>query len=217
MKQITIDVFSDLVCPWCFIGARRLETALASLPALPAPVEVKIQYHAFLLDPATPEEGENLADRLQRRYGRDPKQMFAVVESAARESGLTLDFTKVKNTYQTLKGHTLIRHAAQKGTQKALTEALFKAYFLEGRNINSVTELTAIATQHGFTAQEVETLLSNPAELELTRAEARQATEQGITGVPFYVFDGKFAISGGQPPAVFQTALKKALEAQLDA
>jgi len=211
MKQITIDVFSDIVCPWCFIAAKRLEIALATLSE---PVEVTSRYHPFLLDPTTPEEGANLAERLQRKYGVDPKQMFAAVESAARESGLPLDFTKVPNSYQTLKGQTLILHAAKKGTQKALTDALFKAYFLEGRNINSVTELAAIATQHGFSAREVKNLLRDEKELELTRAQAQRASEMGISGVPFYVFDGKFAISGGQQPAVFQMALKKALEAQ---
>jgi predicted DsbA family dithiol-disulfide isomerase len=210
-KQITIDVFSDIVCPWCFIGAKRLDTALSSLDE---PVDVELRYHTFLLDPTTPEGGENLANRLQTKYGRDPKQMFAYVEGAAREAGIPLDFSKVTHSYPTIAGHTLIRHAYEKGTQKALSEALFKAYFLEGRNITSVAELTDVATQHGFTAEEVETLLADKTELEQTRAEAQEATKLGITGVPFFVFDGKFAISGGQQPEVFKRAIQKALDAK---
>ena len=208
MSTLTIDVISDIVCPWCFIGARRLDQALASLPQ---PIEATVVYRPFLLDPSTPPEGEDLRKRIGRKYGMDPERMFGRVEEAARESGIPLDFAKVHRSVSTVRAHVLLRHALEKGTQRALSGALFEAYFLEGRDVGRVDVLAAIGAQHGFAVDEVEALLGDPDELALTRDEAGAAAAQGVQGVPYFVFRRRFALSGAQTPEVFRAAIARAL------
>lgn len=208
MSQLSIDIVSDIVCPWCFIGARRLDQALASLPE---PVEATVVYRPFLLDPSTPPEGEDLRERLARKYGMDPDRMFGRVESAARESGIPLDFGKVRRSVSTARAHTLLRLALEKGTQRALAGALFEAYFLEGRDVGEIDVLADVAAQHGFTVDEAEAKLRDPAELARTREEAGAVAAQGVQGVPFFVFRRRFAMSGAQTPEVFRAAIARAL------
>lgn len=208
MPALTIDIYSDVVCPWCFIGARRLDRALASLD--PA-VEVTIAHHPFLLDPSTPDTGVNLVEHLREKYGRDPVPMFARVEEAGRASGIPLDFSKQTFTYPTVKAHTLLRHAHAKGTQRALADALFTAHFLDALNVSDPELLAALASRHGFEADEARRLVTDERELAITRDEASQAAASGIRGVPFFVFDGRLALSGGQPEEVFRDAIQQAL------
>jgi len=204
MTTLSIDVISDIICPWCFIGTRRLEQALAPL----APkVSAKITYRPFLLDPSTPTEGTDLRARLRNKYGVDPSTMFARVESAARASGIPLDFTKVTRTVSTIAAHTLLRHAIAKETQPALADALFSAYFLEGLDVGEIATLARIASAHGFSVDEATALLRDDAELARTREEAAGAAESGIQGVPFFVLDGRLAISGAQPVETFRAAV----------
>src|SRR5580658_347341 len=119
--MLSIDIVSDVICPWCFIGARRLDQALASLTE---PITAEVSFHPFLLDPKTPPEGADLRERLRAKYGVDPERMFARVEAAARESGIPLDFSKVRRTPSTVAAHTLLDAAYPKGTQHALAGAL---------------------------------------------------------------------------------------------
>jgi predicted DsbA family dithiol-disulfide isomerase len=206
MSPLTIDIVSDVICPWCLIGTRRLDETLATLPDLP----IAVRYHPFLLDPATPPEGVDLRERLRKKYGGDPEAMFARVEAAARDAGIPLDFARVRRTVPTLPAHTLLRHAAPLGTQQALARALFDAYFLEGRDVGKPDVLAELATRHGFEADAVRTLLADPAELEQTRADAAAMVEQGITGVPFFIFGERVAVSGAQPPDVLRAAIARA-------
>lgn len=209
MTPLSIDVVSDVVCPWCFIGDRRLAQALAARPDVAA----TITYHPFLLDPTTPDAGGDLREHLRRKYGADPDAMFGRVESAARGSGIPLDFSKVRRFASTVRAHTLIRLAAVKGTQHALARALFAAYFLDGRDIGDADTLAAIAEAHGFTRDEALAVMRDPGALDETRAEARAAAAQGISGVPFFVFADKFALSGAQPVEVFLQAIDRAVAA----
>lgn len=208
MPALTIDIFSDVVCPWCFIGARRLDRALASLD--PA-VDVTIAHHPFLLDPATPEAGVNVAEHLREKYGRDPGPIFARVEEAGRASGIPLDFSKQTSSYPTVRAHTLLRHAHAKGTQRAVADALFTAHFLDARNVSDPDLLEGIAIQHGFEAGEARRLVTDEGELAITRNEAADAAARGIRGVPFFVFGGRLSVSGGQPEEVFRDAIQQAL------
>jgi len=209
MRALTIDVVSDVVCPWCLIGVRRLEQALATFPD----VDATIRLHPFLLDPSTPEEGVDLRERLQKKYGVPAAQMFARVEAAARESGIPLDFAKVTRGVATTRAHTLLRHALAKGTQRALNDALLDAYFLEGRDIGNLDVLVELASAHGFEADAARALLRDEAELKATRAEAAAVAAQGISGVPFFVFGERFALSGAQPIDALQMVIERALEA----
>lgn len=208
-EPLRIDVFSDIVCPWCFIGVVRLERALAALGM--ADSDVKLSYHAFMLDPDTPEGGRDLQDELRKKYGVEPRQMFDRVEAVAEESGIPLDLSKVVHSYPTARAHTLLRHAEAKGTQPKLSRALFDAYFLEVRNISDVNVLAAIASAHGFDDEEARALVTNEAELEVSRREATEAARAGIRGVPFFIVNGNLAVSGGQPESVFQDVIQRAL------
>lgn len=208
MKELAIDIVSDVICPWCFIGSRRLEQALE-----PAPdgVAVDVTYRPFLLDPSTPKEGADLRDRLRAKYGVDPDKMFASVEAAARSSGIPLDFSKVRRTPSTIAAHTLLRHAISKGTQAALARALFEGYFLEGRDIGDADVLAAIAGGHGFEADEAIRLVRDEAELGKTVEEAGEAAASGVRGVPFFVLGGRLAVSGAQSADVLRGAIAKAI------
>ena len=208
-KPPTIDFVSDVICPWCFIGLRRLEDALAEEGAADTP----IAFHPFQLDPSTPEEGVDLRERLAGKFGADPEAMFRRVESAARESGIPLDFGKVRRSANTLKAHALITRALDKGTQHALAKALFEAYFLEGRDVGADAVLVDIASAHGFERSEAERLLADRDALDLTRAEAAAMSRQGIRGVPFIIFGGKLAVSGAQPTDIFREAFRRAKSA----
>lgn len=206
---VTIDLFSDIVCPWCYIGAKRLEQALAGLSS---ELTAEICYHPFILDPALPRCGTSLPDKLRQKYGVDPKQLWGRVECAAQTSGLELDLSLQTRVYPTDAAHTLLRHAHAKGTQLALADAFFHAYFIEAKNIADENVLAELATAHGFTHEEAFELSTCRTELELTREEALSAARGGIRGVPFFIFDGRFAVSGAQHVSILQAALRKALE-----
>jgi predicted DsbA family dithiol-disulfide isomerase len=206
--MLTIDIVSDVICPWCFIGVRRLDQALESLPE---PVEAKVGFHAFLLDPSIPAGGADLRERLRAKYGVDPDKMFGRVEAAARESGIPLDFSKVRRTPNTVAAHTLIGHALEKGTQRALARALFQAYFLEGKDIGDPLVLGDLAAAHGFERDDAIRLATDASELARTRAEASAAAARGITGVPFFVFGGRVGVNGAQSAEVLRGAIGKAL------
>lgn len=147
VNQIRVDVHSDFVCPWCFVGARRLQAALDSFGN---EVDVETRHHPYLLYPRAPMDGFDLRTLLMQRYRQVPEQMFDVVEAAGREAGLPAGFSRVTRVYSTVDAHTLVRHAERKGTDRALVEAVFTAYFVQGRNIGDRQDLMQIAAKHGF-------------------------------------------------------------------
>jgi predicted DsbA family dithiol-disulfide isomerase len=200
-----IQVFSDVVCPWCFIGMTRLDRALESLG-----VPAQVTYRPFMLAPDTPPEGFNVAEDLRRKYGGDPRPLWARAEAEARASGLELDLAKQTMSYPTAAAHTLIRHALPRGTQRALVRALFQAYFQQAQNIADPAVLAALAAPHGFSDEEVRALISDPAELAATRRAHDEAIALGVRGAPFYVLAQKLAFSGAQPEQVFRRALEQA-------
>jgi predicted DsbA family dithiol-disulfide isomerase len=204
---ITIDLYADLVCPWCYIGSERLDQAIAGT------ADVVVRHKPFMLQPGAPAEGVDIPEMLRKKYRADPQQMFARVEAAARDSGQTLDLSKQPRSYPTVRAHTLLRHAEARGTQRALARALYRANFDEGRNIADVGVLAELASAHGFDAAEVEALLTSEPELAATSAAVLEAAGLGIRGVPFFVFDGKLAVSGAQPVDVLRAALSEATAA----
>ena len=204
-RPISIDLFTDIVCPWCFLGNERLERVLA---ATGQPAEVS--HHPFVLDPHTPPEGKDIPAMLREKYGVDPKQVWDRLEAEARKSGIEVDLSKVRYSYPTIRAHTLVRLAAAKGTQRALVRDLFRANFLEARDISDLDVLTEFAAWHGFAADEVAGLLTDERELTTTRREAAEAAARGITGVPFYILDQRYAISGAQQEEVLRAAIERA-------
>ena len=205
-QSIRIDLFTDIVCPWCLIGTARLDQALAELEDT---VKVEVFHHPFLLDPSTPENGQNTKERLKAKYGGDIDAMQARVEAAARDAGVALDLSVQPMSYPTIKPHTLIRAAAPQH-QYPLAKAFAAAYFLEGKNITDDGVLADIAADHGFDRQAALDLIADEAERDTTQAMALSASQQGITGVPFFIFDNQFAVSGAQPPEVFARAFRVA-------
>lgn len=209
-ESLSIEVVSDVVCPWCYIGTERLHAALSA-----ARVEADVRFLPFLLAPSVPDEGADLREWLGQRYG-DPEPMFRRVEAVAKESGVTIDFSRVRKHASTVRAHTLLRHAHPRGTQPALARDLFAAYFGEGRDVGAMDVLVELGGRHGFEASEVITLLESPTELDRTRVLARPP---GISGVPFTLVGRKgapegakrFAIKGAQPVEVFQAAIERAL------
>ena len=208
-RTLKVALFTDIVCPWCLIGSARLDKAIA---ALPPDVKVDVENHPFYLDPNTPPEGYDVAEMLRSKYGRDPKTIWARDEGEAKTSGIDLDLSQQPRTFPTQKAHTLIRLARPKGTQHALANAIAAAYFLEHRQVNEPEVLAEIATQFGFTREEALSDIADPRELEESHELAIAAAQQGIQGVPFFIFGGRFAMSGAQPEEVFDMAFKKALE-----
>ena len=173
MTQIEIDVFSDFVCPWCFIGWRRLQAALESFGHM----DVVTRHHPYLLYPDVSAEGIDLRASLSQRYRQSPERLFEPVEAAGREAGIPLDFSKVARVYSTVDAHTLARHAQPKGTASAFAEGIFAAYFLEGRNIADRGVLVDSAVRHGFTNAETHALLDDAGERRRTREDAEQTMQ----------------------------------------
>jgi len=205
-RTLKIDVFSDIVCPWCLIGTARLDKAIA---ALPGDVHVDVENHPFYLDPTTPPEGYDVGDMLREKYGREPKAIWARAEEQARASGINLVLSKQPRTFPTQKAHTLIRLAREKGTQHAFANAIASAYFLAHRPVNDDAVLAEIAMGFGFTREEALSDINDPREVAITHNLAVNAARQGLRGVPFYVFGARFALSGCQPEEVFGMALQK--------
>jgi predicted DsbA family dithiol-disulfide isomerase len=203
---LRIDLFADVVCPWCFLGSERLERVLA---ALGRPAEVV--HHPFLLDPKTPEAGDDIPARLRRKYGVPPEALWARLEAEARKSGLELDLSKQRLSYPTARAHALLAAAGAKGTQRELLRALYRAYFQDARNINDPAVLAEVAAGHGFTADEVAHITGDEEALRTIRDEARAAAAAGINGVPFFVFDERVAVPGAQPEEVLRQAIEQAI------
>jgi predicted DsbA family dithiol-disulfide isomerase len=207
-KLLKIDVFTDVVCPWCLVGSARLDAALGNLPD---DVEVVVENHPFYLDPTVPPEGVDVAQMLRAKYGRDPAELWARVESEAAKAGIDLDLSKQPRMFNTAKAHTLTRLAKGNGNQHELANAIAEAYFLGHRQINDDNVLADIASEHGWDRGDALDAINDENELAMTADLATSAAQQGIRGVPFFVFGEKYALSGAQPAEVFAQALEKTI------
>jgi predicted DsbA family dithiol-disulfide isomerase len=207
-RQLKIDVFTDVVCPWCLVGSARLDQALA---ALPDDVELVVENHPFYLDPTVPPEGVDVGEMLKAKYGRDPKEMWARVEGEAKKAGIDLDLSRQPRMFNTAKAHTITRLARPNGNQHELANAIAEAYFLEHRQINDDNVLADIAVQFGWDRGDALDAMNDANELAITEQLATSAAQQGIRGVPFFVFAEKYALSGAQPDEVFAEALEKTI------
>lgn len=206
-SEIKIDVFSDPACPWCLVGLARLDKALA---ALPGDVAAEIVHHPFLLDANAPAEGEDVVEMLRAKYGRDPYEAWDRLEAEAKTSGVDLDMRKQKMRYASGPAEALIM-AAEKGVQHKLARALGDAYYLEARNIADPEVLADVAAGFGFSRDEAIAIATEPARQTAITQAAAEAAAQGINGVPFFIFQGKYALSGAQPEEVFARALETVL------
>jgi predicted DsbA family dithiol-disulfide isomerase len=203
--MLTIDVISDVICPWCFIGKRRLEKALGVQPAT-------IRWHAYQLNPDMPREGiERIAYRT-RKFGSWERslELDAQVAAAGRREGIAFNFDKMARTPNTLDAHRIIWLAGEWGAQDALVEALFLAHFTDGRDLSDRVTLAEIAAEAGLDRFEADGLLTGDGGLEVVRASDEQARRLRVSGVPFFVVNGRVALSGAQPPELFRQAFEQA-------
>jgi len=205
---IKIDIWSDIACPWCYIGKRHLEAGIASLGE-DAP-DVEIEYHSFELAPDTPVDFEGSEiDFLAKHKGLPAdrvQQMLQHVTGVAANAGLDYDFDALKHT-KTLKAHELLHFAKSQGRQLELSEVLFKAYFTDGRHVGRVDELVELAVEAGLDGDVAREALESGRYAADVQADIAQAGAYGINGVPFFVFEGKYGVSGAQPAEVFGQVL----------
>lgn len=206
--MLTIDVISDVICPWCWIGKRRLEKALDGRPAT-------VRWHPFQLNPDMPREGiERKAYRI-RKFGNwvRSQELDAQVAAAGCGEGLAFNFDRQTRTPNTLDAHRVIWLAGERGVQDAMAEALFQAYFTDGRDLCDRNTLAEVAAGGGLHRSEVDELLAGDKGLNVVRAGEEHARRLGVSGVPFFVVNGKVALSGAQPPELFRQAFDQAGEA----
>jgi predicted DsbA family dithiol-disulfide isomerase len=197
--MIRIDIVSDAICPWCYIGKRRLERALAADGA-----DVVVGWRPFQLNPDMPDEGMDRKEYLRLKFGTDSGgERYKHVIAAGLEEGIPFDFAGIKRTPNTIKAHRLIRRAEGEGTQDATVEALFLAYFTRGADIGDIETLADIAASVGADRGAVRAYLASDEGDAEVRAEDQFARRAGIQGVPCFVVERKYAISGAQPPEAF--------------
>lgn len=203
--MILLEIYSDPICPWCYIGKARLDRALESRPDHP----FEVRWQPFQLNPDMPQDGMDRAEYMALKFGDDQAVIVAhrpVIE-AAEEAGLTLALPAITRTPNTLDAHRVIHWAGLEGRQSAMVSALFRAYFREGRDIGDRDTLLDLARQSGLDQSMIARLLASDADRVLIREADRMARARGISGVPFFVIDGKYAVSGAQPVQVWQNVI----------
>ena len=212
MKPVRIEVWSDVACPWCWVGKRHLEEALQDFPH-----EAEVVWRAFELDPAAPrqlDDDVDLVERLAKKYGTTragAQQMIDRMTRVGAENGLEFRFDAVKpgNTFD---AHRLLHFAAQHGKQDAMKERLFAAYMHEGKAVADRGVLADLAEEVGLDPEAVRASLATDAFTEDVRAEELQARQLGVTGVPFFAVAGRYAVAGAQPAALLRQILQRAYD-----
>ena len=214
-EPIKIDVWSDIACPWCYIGKRNLESGLAvAAQSADAPV-VEVTYHSYELSPDTPVDFDGSEiDFLAGHKGmpaEQVKQMLENVTGVAANAGLEYNFDILKHT-NTVKAHELLHFAKEQGVQPEMMERLMRAYFTEGSHVGRVEDLAVLASEVGLDADATREALTSGRFTAAVRADQAQAQAYGINGVPFFVIDGKYGVSGAQPAETFTQILQQVWE-----
>lgn len=196
-----IDIFSDPVCPWCFIGTRRLRRALAARPEL----NPSIRWRPFQLNPAMPPEGMDRTAYLASRFGSltEAERLNANVGHVGALEGIAFDFERIEVAPSTINAHRLIRYAEAFDLHSAMADAVFAAYFLDGRDIGDVEALIDIADDVGLEHAAARTFLTSAEGIDAVRGEDMRARQLGIESVPCFIVDKRFVISGAQEPEAF--------------
>ena len=195
-----LDIFSDPICPWCFIGKRRLERALAARPDL----DIEVHWRAFQLNPEMPAEGMDRQLYLELKFGGPAaaQRIYDTISEAGVSEKIDFDFGAIRRTPNTVNAHRLIRRAGTEGKQDAVVEALFARYFLEGEDIGPLSALLEVGEAAGLAPAGLEAFLAGTEESEAVRDEDALARRTGIQGVPTFIFANRFALSGAHEPEV---------------
>ncbi len=208
MSPIVIDVVSDVVCPWCYVGKRRLEGALR------AAGDVEVRWRPYQLDPTIPAEGRDRQAYMRAKFGDGPRvaETQARLKALGEEIGVAFDFPAIRRSPNTLDAHRLIRFAGEAGAADAMVERLFSDYFEHGRDIGDRAVLVEAARACGIDGEAVAARLASGEGSDEVRAEIEQARQVGVQGVPFFIFAQKYAVSGAQSEDVLAQAIARARE-----
>ena len=194
-----IDIISDAICPWCYIGKRRLEQALTLAPQ----PGLETGWRPFQLNPDMPAEGIDRKEYLRAKFGDSAGRNYDRIAAIGREVGIPFAFDRIQRTPNTILAHRLIRYAARENVQDPMVETLFRAYFTEGRDIGNRDTLVELAAAAGLEAKAVEAYLAGTEDDDTIRTEDAFARQIGISGVPCFIVDRQYAISGAQPAEAF--------------
>ena len=209
-EKVQIDVVSDVMCPWCWIGKRRLEKALTMVPD----VEVEVFWRPFQLDHTLPEEGMDRQEYLRDKFGSDEQasEVYEAVKTAGAQEQLPFAFDKIEVSPNTLNAHRVIRWAQAEGVQEAVVERLFQLYFQEGANLTERETLVGAAVHAGMDPAVLEHLLQGDVDKAETQAEIAQAQQMGVTGVPAFIVGGRYAVLGAREPEVIAQAIMQVVK-----
>jgi predicted DsbA family dithiol-disulfide isomerase len=217
MTPIQLEIVSDIVCPWCYIGKRRMEAALTLLAqAHPDQPKPHVSWLPFQLNPDLPRAGMSRTDYLQRKFGKsDGGGIYERVSGEGKKEGLDFNFAAIQRQPNTLRAHALLAAAlksdATASLQAALKEALMQAYFCEGADLTQDATLQKIATSAGMPAEAAHAVLQDTAAQQEVAAQDAELRRIGINGVPFFIINRKFGVSGAQPPEALLAAMQQAL------
>jgi predicted DsbA family dithiol-disulfide isomerase len=207
-RTLTVEVYSDVICPWCYVGKRRLERALAQLNGT---VQVQVRWRPFQLNPTMPKEGIDRKTYLEAKFGGSEaaQAIYGQVARAGAEEGIPFAFERIARTPNTLTAHRLIWLAGHHGKQDAMVEMLFRQYFLEGGDIENLEMLSHAAVSAGFDQTAIKTFLVSNEGVEEVKAEEATGHRLGIRAVPYFLLNGTSALSGAQPPDQFLAAFRQ--------
>jgi predicted DsbA family dithiol-disulfide isomerase len=202
-----IDIYSDVICPWCYVGKRRLERALKTWDGVP----VDIRWRPFQLNPTMPHNGMDRRQYLDAKFGSSAaaQTIYDQVSKAGTEEGIPFAFERIARTPNTFVAHRLVWLAGYQGKQDEVVEMLFRRYFVEGGDIGKIETLSQAAADAGLDRAAVETFLAGDGGIEAVQAEEAAGHHMGIRGVPYFVVDGVNALSGAQPPEQFLAAFRQ--------
>ncbi len=213
-QSVTVDVVSDVVCPWCFIGQKRLDKAAASV----SDIDVEIRWRPYQLDPTIPAEGKDRRQYMIDKFGSEERirQIHERIEGLGAAEGIDFAFDAMKIAPNTLDAHRVIRWAGAAGAdvQNSLVRRLFQLNFEQGANIGDHAVLIGAAREAGMDASVVETLLPTDADVEAVRTEIATASRMGITGVPCFLLEGKYAVMGAQEAETIADAIRQVAAAK---
>ncbi|GER00576.1 DSBA oxidoreductase [Iodidimonas gelatinilytica] len=209
--SIKIDIISDTVCPWCLIGKRRLEQALAQRPDLVA----NIHWRPYQLHPELPLGGADKAELLASKFGsaERAREIFDHIAAEGAKEGIAFAFDRITRAPNTLDSHRLIHWSASAGGQNDVVEALFRAYFMDGEDISNRDLLTSIAEKCGMEGGVVRDLLDTDRDRQVVMSQIDSVRKMGITGVPTFIFDGRLAVNGAHPASALLEVIDKAKQA----
>jgi predicted DsbA family dithiol-disulfide isomerase len=205
---VPVDVVSDVACPWCYLGKRRLEAAIAVTPEL----QITVRWRPYRLDPSIPPAGMDRQDYVVRKFGSAGALDVAHqrLEAYGQAEGIDYRFDLIKRNPDTTDAHRLIRWADDEGKESLVVEALFSAYFTQGKDIGETEILAGIATAAGMDGEKVAARLASKEDRDLVVGQMNEAYRQGVTGVPTLIIDGRYGVVGAQPAATIAGALRKA-------